>query len=174
MLFCTRTHTWIRLHKMVASGGLVQPRAAWRAQIGITARGLQDVGAPFAWDLLAKTGTAVRAGMPLLRIDWDGHRISDGDELYHTTWSSLEGSTTLVAPCDGTLLSLHEALRQGSSAYTADIDPETCLAELHVDKPALNSAVGLVNEEAYLQAVAGAGPGMFGDGKDALSYTGYG
>ena len=175
MLFCLRTHTWMRLHKMVATGGLVAPRAAWRAEIGLTTRGIEDVGAIFEWERLAEAGTAVRAGAPLLKLEWDGHRISDGDELYHTTWSSIEGSTTLVAPVEGTLLSLHEALR---GATAPSLEAGTVLAEICVDKPSLNAAVGLVNEETYKREVAALGPGMFGseqgDEKDRLGYTSYG
>ena len=175
MLFCLRTHTWMRLHKMVATGGLVAPRAAWRAEIGLTSRGLEDVGAIWEYVRLAETGTAVRAGAPLLKLDWDGHRISDGDELYHTTWSSIEGSTTLVAPVEGTLLSLHDVPCGGTAP---SLEHGAVLAEICVDKPTLNAAVGLVNEEAYLRAVAAEGPGMFGsaqgDDKDRLGYTSYG
>lgn len=170
MLFCPRSHLWIRLHRVVVQSGLVAARAAWRAEIGLTSRGLEDVGTVHACQALAQPGRAVRAQQPLLHVEWDGHTISDGDELYHTTWSTMEGRTTLLAPVEGTLLFLRERVDS--------IEPETCLAEIRVDKPGLNAASGLVNEEMYLRAVDAAGPGKFGsdrsDDDQKLKYTRYG
>ncbi|KAL1510863.1 hypothetical protein AB1Y20_005695 [Prymnesium parvum] len=158
MLFCSRQHLWVRLHRTAISGGLVAPRAAWRAEIGLTARGLQDVGTVHAWKCVREVGGAVSAAEPLIHIDWDGQQISDGDELYHTTWNTVEGRTTLRAPMDGVLLFLHDG--------SGPIDPQTRLAELRVDKPGLNGAKGLMNEEAYMRAVEGLSPGMFGGEED--------
>ena len=83
MLFCARSHMWLRLQKAASTGGLVAPRAAWTVQVGLTARGLEDVGSVLGFERLAEPGTAIAAGQALLRIDWDAHLISGADELYH-------------------------------------------------------------------------------------------
>lgn len=155
---------------MTHTSGLVAPRAAWRAQLGLTTRGLEDVGTIHKWECLAKVGTAVKAHSPMLQLEWDGHHISDGDELYHTRWASVQGTTSVLAPMDGTL--------QFLSSAKLPLESETCLAEMIVDKPGLNAATGLVNEETYWRAVLAAPPGMFGAPDQAdvsiLKYSRYG
>jgi len=37
---------------------------------------------------------------PLIRIDWSGYTISDGDELYHTVWDNVEGETHISRPSE--------------------------------------------------------------------------
>ena len=36
----------------------------------------------------------------LVSIDWSGYKISDGDELYHTVWDNVEGSTDIKRPSE--------------------------------------------------------------------------
>lgn len=61
-------------------------------------------------------------------------------------------------PVSGTLLSLCDP----ASEYASD----SVLAELLVDRPALQAAQGLVDEPSYLAAVAAGLPGKFAAGID--------
>lgn len=58
-LFCPRAHIWLRLIKEVAAGGLVAPRAAWRIQLGLTERGIEDIGSVLTVQPLASAGQSV-------------------------------------------------------------------------------------------------------------------
>jgi len=156
-LFCPASHLWARLRRAPAGGaGLVAARSAWRVEVGLTVHALEDIG-----DVIAvghgptAPGNRVEAGAALLTLDWEAHRVSTADELYHTQWALVEGAHPLHSPFGGTLLGLcsdDDARRLG---------PETVLATLHVDRPGL-AASQLVGEAQYLAAVRGAPPGRFG------------
>ena len=68
----SRSHSWLRLVKEVAQGGLAARQSAWRVGIGLTARGVEDVGSVTAVHCIASVGDRVRMGDPLLRIEWEG------------------------------------------------------------------------------------------------------
>ena len=190
MLFSPASHLWVRLTRDNAEpAGLTPKRSAWHVHVGITERGMQDVGSITGLEQLAPPGTAVNVGEPLLRVSWEGHKISgatnpctssplpltpicayasraDGDELYHTTWQNVEGETIVSAPVSGTLVSLHEraaAVAPDAEHYERmdDLDETDWLALLHVDRPALQSA-RLVGEDAYREHCRALGPGAFG------------
>ena len=50
----------------------------------------------------------VPRGKTVLNIEWQGHRISSADELYHTTWHNIEGVGSLLAPCECTVAAFNE------------------------------------------------------------------
>ena len=93
-LFCPASHLWARLRRAPAGGaGLVAARSAWRVEVGLTVHALEDIG-----DVIAvghgptAPGNRVEAGAALLTLDWEAHRVSTADELYHTQWALVEGA----------------------------------------------------------------------------------
>ena len=116
-------------------------------------------------EALAKPGAPITVGEPLLRISWEGHKISNGDELYHTTWQNIEGEFFVNAPVAGTLVALHQGASDASAHQNTsalDLDAADWLAILHVDRPALQSAE-LVDAAAYHTHVGSLGPGKFSE-----------
>jgi glycine cleavage system H lipoate-binding protein len=43
----------------------------------------------------------------MLNIVWDGHKISNADELYHTTWTAVDGVARLLAPLPGRVVAVN-------------------------------------------------------------------
>ena len=143
--FCPRSHVWVRI------------MADARCRIGLTGRGLQDVGEATAIEFSSPVGhRECSVDAVLFGIDWEAMKISDGDELYHTTWAS------------GTVASVNEALP------VRDIEEKDWLVELILDGDLQSSS--LLTESEYLKVVQEQGPGLFGDEDDAarLGYTSYG
>ena len=105
-LYCTVSHLWLRLHRQAASGGLLAPRSAWRAEVGLTQRGCDDIGEVVGIFHSAACGGRLERGDELLKIEWEAHRVSSADELYHTKWSVVEREHMLRTPLDATLLEL--------------------------------------------------------------------
>jgi hypothetical protein len=160
-LFCLKSHLWVRIRE------LSTPRAVLRAEVGWTSRGLEDIGSVVSLDRAMPDHVQVAVGDELLRVEWDGYRISDGDELYHTTWASLNESTVLQSPLSGMLHALHST--------GLDLDVNSCLAELDVEHAGVRDATWLVEEGAYLEAAAAGPAGMFGAVEsERLGYTSYG
>jgi len=138
--------------------GLAPPRAAWRVKIGLTPRGLDDIGSVVSVTPgKSPVGRAVASGQELLNIEWEGHRISNADELYHTKWEGISGVKSVIAPCSGTLTSLW------SYSEGRPLDTDTCLAEMLVDRPALQGATGLVDETNYQKFLMSAPAGTFAE-----------
>ena len=135
-----------------------QPRAAWSLEMGITKRGCQDVGSVVEVQTLAAPNQLVNVDQPLLRIEWEGHTISDADELYHTKWGVVQGSTLVRAPMAGLLKSIlqpEELLRQGL------LGPDIVVANMHIDRPSLQQAQDLVDESTYSKYCSSLQPGRF-------------
>jgi len=157
ILYCTATHTWLRLHRQAVTGGLLAARSAWRAELGVTQRGYDDIG-----DVVAVTQSAalgrVETGAELFRLEWEGHSVSTADELYHTTWDIVEREHIIRTPLPATLLELCLP----TTAVGTSLSPRTVLATLHVDRPALQAS-SLVDEKRYLEHISQLQPGMFAD-----------
>ena len=120
-----------------------------------------------AWQPLVSCGQHVSSRSDLLRIDWEAMRISDGDELYHTTWANVEGSVSVSTPCAATVALLNST----SSAIDGD-----WLVELRLDDVSSLDRSGLLAEADYLEAVRSGAKGLFGggDSEEELPYTSYG
>jgi hypothetical protein len=164
LLFSPFDHLWVSLQRDAAvGGGLTSPRAAWKLHVGVTKRGFDEIGTMTGLEALAKPGAPIAVGEPLLRILWEGHKISDGDELYHTTWENTEGEFVVNSPVAGTLVELHQGASDTPTwTSSLDVDAADWLAVLHVDRPALQSAQ-LVDAAAYDTHVRSLGPGTFSE-----------
>ena len=81
-LYSPAHHLWVRLRRdSAARGGLAPPRSAWQLHVGLTDRGMDEIGSVTGLTRLCELGKPVAAGDALLSISWEGHKISDGDEL---------------------------------------------------------------------------------------------
>ena len=181
-LYCPRAHIWIDV-------GVLQPPATSSVQllrVGLTYRGLEDVGDVTAFRPLVSVGTAVAAAQPVFGIDWESFHITDGDELYHTKWANVDGETLLAAPFDGTIAAFAPPLRSTSSSL---LDEEDWLLELEVTVDDATDAASVTqqllaraphlvsSEEQYSSLVEASedSSGMFGErGEERLKYTSYG
>ena len=135
-------------------------------QLGLTLRGLEDVGDVHAVTPAVAENETVQSGQELLRIEWSAMKISDGDELYHTTWANVEGELVVVAPFPCTVA----AVNAPDSIGPAGLDEAEWLVELAASE-ADAQQLELLSEAEYL---AQAGTGLFGESDEALSYTSYG
>ena len=157
--YCARSHMWMR------------PLAGHRVRIGLTERGIDDIGEVDAFERLASVGATVGQSDALLRIDWQAMQISDGDELYHTRWANIEGDHTISAPCAATVVGFNEAAFNGK--YVGGVlDAEEWLVELALTETDthLNHLLG---EADYMKATADSA-GRFGVSEESLGYTSYG
>ena len=155
--FCPRSHAWVRI------------MADARCRIGLTRRGLEDVGEATAIEFSSPVGhRECSVDAVLFGIDWEAMKISDGDELYHTTWANITGRKRVYWPVSGTVASVNEALS------VPNIEEKDWLVELILDCDLQSTS--LLTESEYLRVVQEQGPGLFGDEDDAarLGYTSYG
>ena len=91
-------------------------------------------------------------------------KISDGDELYHTTWANVEDEYRITAPAAGTIAALNlEALQDTAGGPDAE-DWLVEIADLGDD----NSLVGAAQYHREC------GVGIFGETDESLGYTSYG
>jgi glycine cleavage system H lipoate-binding protein len=154
--FCLRSHCWMERVS----------ESRWR--LGITDRGIEEIGDLVSVRPLLAAGESVEQQDGLMQIEWAGMMITDGDELYHTKWANVEGETTVRAPCSATVTAICEPLDR-----LENLCAEDWLVELELKEPTA-SLDDLVDEMQYLEAVAQAGPGPFGEGDDRLEYSSYG
>jgi glycine cleavage system H lipoate-binding protein len=148
-LYLPALHLWYRptMSESVLS-------SACRIEIGMTNRGLEDLGDISHITKRKRMHDTVEKGDNLLSMDWDGHRITTADELYHTVWENISGTYSLNAPASGRI----EYIIDGN-----DVDDEDeVLVTLSMDENSLQSILAsLVSEEDYLQAVEK--PGAFNE-----------
>ena len=160
MLYCSRTHAWVQ-----------RLRCGTAVRVGLTERGLDDIGDVEAVEHIAVVGKSVARASALLRIDWEALRISDGDELYHTRWANVSGHHTLSAPIDGTVAAVNaDALQRGRLGGVLDADE--WLVEMNLTE---DTDLGhLMSAEEYAGRVCTQGSGAFGETSESLTYTSYG
>jgi hypothetical protein len=134
-LFFPRLHLWYRPLPLLAT-------QRWTVQIGVTDRCLQDLGDVQKIYSGLSTLQAVSKGDTVLSLDWDGYRITDGDEMYHTVWNNIEGTFTIKSPVDGTIDFISD---------NPDImDEDQVLIEISTTETLLETFIeSLVNEEEY-------------------------
>ena len=118
----------------------------------MTDRGLQDLGDIIEIKRGKQILEMVDEGESLLMIDWDGHRITTADELYHTVWETISGTYVLPAPVNGRI----EYIIKGNDV----VDEDEILATLSTDESSLQKIMAsLVSEKDYLKRIEN--PGAF-------------
>jgi hypothetical protein len=141
----------------------------WKVQMGLTAAGLDHLGDVTAIERVSSTSTtAVTAGDTLLQIQWEGYTHTAADELYHTVWESIEGTTVLQSPVTGTLMvggcGPDNDEYQYEDPTVMQVDDDTVLAQLCCTHQDLTAAAHeWVDQDAYERFVATQGAGRFAD-----------
>lgn len=128
------------------------PAASCRLEIGMTERGLQDLGDISRITRLKDRLDGVKVGEDILSMDWEGHIITSADELYHTVWDPVEGKYLVEAPVAGKV----EYLIEGNGVAE---ESEVLVAILADAKSVETVMAELVTEDEYLRSVEG--PGAF-------------
>jgi hypothetical protein len=146
--------------------------AAWCVQVGITERGLDDIGdvtsviQAHAFNItnnnnnkLQKNPSAsIVAGQDLIRIHWEGYAQTSADELYHTVWDTIEGVQTFPSPVSGHIEHIVDNVDQ------EEVDEETVLVELLCNEVSLQqAAIGWIEEKEYLDIIQRQSRGKFAD-----------
>ena len=167
--FCPTTHTRLRITSDA------------RVFVGLTQRSMQDIGDATALDFspspvgTRRKAAAADAAALLCKIEWEAMRISDGDELYHTTWANIHDEALVHWPpsLSGRVQAVNEHLAQrveeGSEVEECD-----WLVEIAVDDVRVLEGPELLSECAYMRALEKVEPGLFADKDATLSYTSYG
>lgn len=150
-------HQWFR-PQLIPTAMKVQ----WVVDIGITDRGLDDIGdinaivrrdkreseggVPFSTEAQQHQkqnnntceNSHVKRGEIVLDIHWDGHIITTADELYHTVWETVEGVTSIKTPIAGGVEFIGPPSAASSgvahSAYRGiSVDEDTVLTRILVE-----------------------------------------
>jgi hypothetical protein len=151
--------------------------ASWCVQVGITERGLDDLGDVtsvlqipalnkndstsnnHSGGALQQNASAnVVAGQDLIRIHWEGYAQTSADELYHTVWETIEGAHTIPSPVSGQIEHIVDNVDQ------EEVDEETVLVELSCDEASLQqAAIGWIEEKEYLDCIQKQSRGKFAE-----------
>jgi hypothetical protein len=147
--------------------------ASWCVQVGITERGLDDLGdvtsvlqAHAFKNNNTTTNSALQqnpsaivfAGQDLIRIHWEGYAQTSADELYHTVWDTIEGVETFPSPVSGQIEHIVDNVDQ------EEVDEDTVLVELSCDEASLQqAAAGWIEEKEYLDIIQRQSRGKFAD-----------
>ena len=150
-------HLWLR----VSAAASFPTQHPWLVEIGISARGLADIGDVTSItahrDRNETSGWFARAGDNLVTIDWDAHIITSADELYHTIWDTVSEQTVLRAPISGVVDHIKTI-----NTLVEDLDEDTVLVKMKTDYESLNeSSTQLMDEEDYQTFLAAISPGKF-------------
>ena len=135
-LFLPSQHLWLRATGLNSgsssmgrtsqrSGGTDRGKLCWLVDIGLSLRGLGDIGdvsgvrcirpvpskqegsrSSGKDDGIGRNGWVAKAGDEVLAIDWDAHKIIAADELYHTVWETFSETTYIKAPVSGDLVAI--------------------------------------------------------------------
>jgi hypothetical protein len=148
-------HLWLRATPLIQSGTTHQ---SYSLEIGLTQRGLDDIGDLTLMKPLVSRAAAIHPGHKLLNLEWEGHSITSADELYHTVWESFSGVTTIESPVSGFV----EEVEHSSNMY---LDDDTILVKLTTTELELKAAKKslLVKEPEYLRGLGCTPPGKFAD-----------
>jgi hypothetical protein len=140
-LYLPSLHLWYRPIGKAASS------SAFRVEIGLTDRGLQDLGDINTIARMKKVDDTVEKGDNLLSMDWDGHFITSADELYHTVWDTISGTyCSLKSPITGKI----DYMIDGDDI----VDEDEVLVTLSTDENSLEGILAsLVTEDEYLKSV---------------------
>jgi glycine cleavage system H lipoate-binding protein len=157
-LFHPAHHLWLRATPIGLSAG-VKSAQTYCLEIGLTQRGLDDIGDMTLVMPMVQKETHINEGHDLLRIEWEGHSITSADELYHTVWDSFSGTTPIASPVSGTVNEVNVV------PPTSSIDEDTVLVKVTATEQEWESAqkIALVKEPEYMRILRSIPPGKFAD-----------
>ena len=171
-LFLPTQHLWLRATKLnvVSSATNINAsRYPWLVDIGLSLRGLEDIG-----DVLEMRCTRsppqhgshtkhdekewlAKAGDDILAIDWDAHKITSADELYHTVWETFSETTYIKSPINGIIKEVRII-----SPDEEELDEDTVLVRVMAACETLQqSTENLLEEDDYQEFVGKDSPGKF-------------
>ena len=145
VLFSSISHTWLQY----CNDNI--------ARIGITSRGLEDIGSVDYIMPLLKPRDLITTNTPFIEIGWTAYQISTADELYHTTWNNIEGSYSIKCPILCTLRRLHD----DALCNPEDICDKTWLAEVELNNE--ESLTCLLDRNSYNEHISEIGRGLFAE-----------
>jgi hypothetical protein len=177
MLFNPSRHLWLKVLEIPKSQCTTSRNTADAdlqvlMDIGITDRGLEDIGDVTSIEIIDKNSSEDRNitfGEPIIKLHWDAHLITNADELYHTVWESISETTNIVSPVNGVLTKVHDVTtKQRKKQLSLPIDSETSLFSVLTNAESIQEMMNgkrrlLVDEEEYWSYVKGLGLGMFQD-----------
>ena len=151
---------------------------SWLVEVGLTDRGLQDLGDVESIQLVKRVDDSVHVNQEVLKIHWDGHIITAADELYHTVWENVSGVYSIPTPARGTIDQLfgqrrvsvgtdpdsagHATAGTAQTFNVSAIDEDDILMTIRTDAASLQDAIEhLVDEEEYERVVRDQPPGAF-------------
>eukprot|EP00814_Leptocylindrus_danicus_P011961 CAMPEP_0116031414 /NCGR_PEP_ID=MMETSP0321-20121206/17492_1 /TAXON_ID=163516 /ORGANISM="Leptocylindrus danicus var. danicus, Strain B650" /LENGTH=221 /DNA_ID=CAMNT_0003506519 /DNA_START=244 /DNA_END=906 /DNA_ORIENTATION=- len=139
----------------------------WVVDIGITDRGLDDIGDINSIIVRRRRNSAdlvVKRHETVLDVHWDGHIITTADELYHTVWENVEGVTSIQTPIAGTAVvfmndggSVAPSTTSHSRRRSIVVDEDTVLVRILVDgEDDVRECFGFVNDSKEVVDAAAA------------------
>ena len=158
-------HVWFRPVAAPASTEPVEVRHLLELEMGLTQRGLEDVGDVTAMKSMVVSSnhrhpSVVSQHDDLAIIEWEGFTRSSSDELYHAQWGTFSGETRLKAPINAIIKEINVV------PNTFLIEEDTILATLEVETEDWEEQIRhkhVVGEFDYQQIVKNSGPGRFSD-----------
>jgi hypothetical protein len=150
-LFTPHIHQWYR---PICLSNTNTGSMFWTVEIGLTDRCLQDLGDIQKMYSEFALNKNVSKDDTVLSLDWDGYKITDGDEMYHTAWTNVQGTYTITSPVNGRLEYL--------ANDTDIIDEDQVLVVLSTTEESLVAAIQLlVHEDEYEKLKYSMPPGTF-------------
>jgi len=151
-LVCPRQHVWFR--SVVAHPQSPSSAAVVRIELGLTQHGLDRLGdvTKIVTSSTFGDGLWLECGDTLLSIEWEGHCISSADELYHTVWDNVEGSTPIVAPLSCRLVgAMSDDDEMDFNTTEMDEDDVVATLEATADEWQRQAAARLISMNEYNQ-----------------------
>jgi glycine cleavage system H lipoate-binding protein len=160
-LFHPAQHLWLRVFPLPTLDAIAVAAPAVSRSIGVemglTARGLDEVGDIISLRRLMTPEQQIKAGETILTIEWEGHTITSADELYHTVWETLEGTTAIRSPVNGIVEDISDDI---------NLDENSILVRMATTLDDLERATSkeiLLKETDYARVLMKISPGMFKD-----------
>ena len=162
-MLVSRSHLWVNLSR--------RAKTAVIARIGLTERGLQDIGSVSDYRYLKERSDSTAPPLPLLELDWDAYKISNADELYHCSWEAVDGTAIIHSPIPGTVVQFNDANIERACRTNVPLSTSDWLVEIAVEEDVaaslLNASCGsttdLLDPSAYKRYCEALPRGMFCD-----------
>ena len=123
--------------------------------MGLTARGLEEVGDIISLRKMRAPDTKIKAGDAMLVVEWEGHSITTADELYHTTWATVEGTKTIRSPVNGVIEKISDDITFDENSVLVTMVTSLDDLERATEKDTL------IKEVNYARLLTKISPGMF-------------
>mmetsp|Transcript_20429 Transcript_20429/g.42654 ORF Transcript_20429/g.42654 Transcript_20429/m.42654 type:complete len:188 (+) Transcript_20429:206-769(+) len=181
VLYHPLNHIWLRakepITKQPVAAAAVASKPYRILQIGLTERGIEDVG-----DITAVRKPAgffsyhknrgknqddprINRGDELLQIHFDGHSITSADELYHTVWETFSDHLSIRSPVSGSIPQTESDIDATLKSIELDgIDEETVLMDIEITEgewESVHRQNQFVDGPSYSQMIEGQPRGAF-------------